>query len=72
MSTFLKCDLKKFVEALKPLIKEYKIEENEDFDLVINECYQRLIQANVNDGQRIEKLTNDYYNWRLFNENPGR
>lgn len=51
--------MKKFTEALKPLIKEYNIKENEGLDSIVNECYQRLTQADINDENTILKLIGD-------------
>ena len=40
-------------------IPAYEIEENETLNVIIRQCYQRLKQTNINDGNTIEKLICD-------------
>lgn len=58
MSTF-NCQFETFVKAISPLIKQYKIKEDEALNTTMKECYQRLKQTDVDDQITIEKLIAD-------------
>ncbi|CAF2105172.1 unnamed protein product [Rotaria magnacalcarata] len=56
---FINCSFDKFVEAMKPIIMQYKIEENESLVSVLHECYKDLTQRNSTDANGIQKLIGD-------------
>ncbi|CAF1426278.1 unnamed protein product [Rotaria magnacalcarata] len=56
---FINCSFDKFVEAMKPIIMQYKIEENESLVSVLHECYKDLTQRNSTDANGIQKVIGD-------------